>query len=145
MSQSASLKGVKATNGTTGAETGHVRPQLVRAGLPIILVGSALWAMFLLGSHVHAPTTDPDRSDCGASSLSINSEGSSIGGGELRVDQDAFDQACVDRATKRMQLSAVPALIFCLALIGTVIDRRRRKTPKQGNGGLLQPFSSGGR
>jgi hypothetical protein len=109
------------------------------------VLGGALWAILLLGSHVHAPTASPDRSDCGASALSINAHGSSIGGGELRVDQDAFDRACVDRARTRIRLSVLPASIFGLALVATTIDRRRGEARRRGDGALVQPFGNAGR
>lgn len=108
-----------------------LRPRILRLALAVMLAGSALWATSLLGSHVQAPTASPDRDDCGASALSINSEGSSIGGGELRVDQDAFDQACVDRARERIRLSLVPVSILAVTLMGVLLDRRRRRALRQ--------------
>lgn len=114
-----------------------------RRGLRILLVASALWAIFLLGTHVHAPTVEPDRSDCGTSALSVNAEGSSIGGGELRVDQDAFDRACVDRAKSRIRRAVVAGAIFALAMVATLIDRRRAGPPKQRSWRVVRPFGEG--
>jgi hypothetical protein len=128
-----------------GIITRMERRVLVRDGLRIVAVASALWAIFLLGGHVAAPTGEPGRGDCGGSALSVNSEGSSIGGGEPRVDQDAFDRACADHARDRIRLSVVPGSLFVLSLAGVVLERRKRaRVSRDANDGkFVKPFTGG--
>ncbi|MFL6157575.1 MAG: hypothetical protein ACJ72D_15885 [Marmoricola sp.] len=93
-------------------------------GPALVLAACAVLVFLLLVGGVGASSTDPGRRDCGAALAVVLRGGGYQGGGEPLTDQDRFDRRCVDRATTRVGLAAVPVVV---GLVVLVRGRGRRK------------------
>jgi hypothetical protein len=85
-------------------------------------------ALFVLvGADVTGPTVEADRTDCG-SPFEVLRRGSGFGGGEIRVDEERFDVACVQRARTRIELAAASGVVLVGVLgVGAVLSSRERR------------------
>ncbi len=103
------------------------RSRWAAAAATVALAVSIVWGWQILSSDAQARTA-AGVERCG-NVLHVLSAGDAYGGGELRPDQAAFDDACVSDAHGHLRASAVPAaamLLSVLVLLPSVRTEHRR-------------------
>ena len=99
----------------------------------IALATMLVWAWQILSSDAQARTAGGVEG-CG-SVLHVLVTGDAYGGGELRADQAAFDDACVTDARDHLRTSTVPAAVAVVSVLvlvpGLRTQHRRARSDRE--------------
>ena len=118
----------------SGPKSGPV--PLVRA----LTLTAGLVLLWVLGSHVTAPTiAGSDRNDCG-SLPTVLRHGTGPHVGELRADQEAFDQRCVARAHLRVWTGGAAGLVLLGGSLLLTSESRRTRRPARAETYVVPPL-----